>query len=144
MDENIKIVEINGVKIEVDLRSCKVIENYKVGDPVKVLVKKYSSYESYAGVIIAFDDFKMLPTIIVAYLENSYSTAEIKFAYINAETKDLEICPSAKLDKFLDKSHAIGLLDNTIEKKKVELEELKKKKELFEKEFEVYFKDLKV
>lgn len=144
MDENMRVVEINGVKIEVDLRNCKVIENYKVGDAVKVLVKKYSSYESYAGVIIGFDDFKERPTIIVAYLESSYSTAEIKFVYINADTKDVEICPSVKMDKFLDKSHALGLLDNSIEKKKIELQELETKKRLFEKEFEVYFQDLKV
>jgi len=143
-NENIKVIEIKGVKVEVDLRTCKVIENYKVGDPVKILIKDYSSYKSYAGVIIGFDDFKMLPTMVIAYLDNNYSTAEIKFAYLNSESKDIEICPLNSMDKFLDKSHAVGLLDQTIFKKEQEVAELKAKKEYFLKEFSCYFGEVKV
>ena len=144
-NENIKIVEINGVKIEVDLRTAKVVENYKVGDMVKVLVKKYSdTWESYAGVIIGFDDFKNLPTIIVAYMESSYSAAEIKFSYLNSASQGLEICPSNSLDKFLDKSHALGLLDMQINRKIAEVDDLKSKREYFLKEFQCYFGEVKV
>ena len=144
-NESFKIVEINGVKVWVDLRQCKVIEEYKVGDPVKVLIKKYSdTYESHAGVIIGFDDFKVLPTIVIAYLEASYSSAEIKWVYFNSKSQDIEICPLNTLDKFIDKSHALNLLDNNIEKKKLELEELQGKKKYFEKEFACYFGDIKI
>lgn len=45
MSESKRIIEINGVKLDVDLSQCKVVENYKVGDAVKVLVKEYSSAE---------------------------------------------------------------------------------------------------
>ena len=31
MDENKRIIEVNGVKIEVDLRSAKRIDEFKVG-----------------------------------------------------------------------------------------------------------------
>lgn len=143
-NENIKIVEINGVKIEVDLRTCKVIENYKVGDRVKVLIKDYSGYNSYAGVIIGFDDFQKLPTMIIAYLKQSYSSAEINWVYLNAETKDIEICPANALDKFLDKSHALNLFDKEIAKKELELIEIKNKREYFQKEFASYFGEVKV
>jgi len=36
--ENKKIIEVNGVKLEVDLSSAKVIEEYRVGDVIKVLI----------------------------------------------------------------------------------------------------------
>ena len=38
-DEQKRIVEIGGVKIEVDLRTAKRVDSYRVGDPVKVLTK---------------------------------------------------------------------------------------------------------
>lgn len=42
MEEYKKIVEINGIKMEVDMRHAKTIDTYKIGDRVKVLVKQYS------------------------------------------------------------------------------------------------------
>lgn len=42
------IIEINGVKLEIDLRHAKRIDNLRVGDTVKVLRKRYDdSYESF-------------------------------------------------------------------------------------------------
>lgn len=90
------IIEINGVKLEVDLREATVIENYKVGQSVKVLYKQYSSYESQPGVIIGFSNYKMLPTIEI--LTCDYS-GEVKFRAYNAESKDIEIAPFNKYEK---------------------------------------------
>ena len=143
-NENVRIVEIGGVKVEVDLRTCKVIENYKVGDRVKVLIKNYSGYESHAGVIIGFDDFQKLPTIIIAYLKQSYGSAEIHWCYLNTETKDIEICPANALDKFLDKGHALNLFDKEIAKKEAELLDMRNKRSYFEREFSSYFGEVKV
>ena len=56
--EQKRIIEVNGVKMEIDLRNAKVVENYKVGDYVKVLIKEYNSYKSYIGNIIGFDNFE--------------------------------------------------------------------------------------
>ena len=44
------IVEINGIKMDVDERTATAITEYKVGQTVKVLKKKYSDqYEVYPG-----------------------------------------------------------------------------------------------
>ena len=42
-NENKRIIEVNGVKMEIDLRQAKVIDNYKVGDYVKVKVVSCTS-----------------------------------------------------------------------------------------------------
>ena len=49
-----------------------------------------------------------------------------------------------RMDKFLDKAHACGLLDASIKKAERELEELRNKKAYFEREFAVYFSEVKV
>ena len=57
-EEQIVTIEINGVKMDVDMRHAKVrkTESLKVGDRVKLLQKKYgNSYEVNAGVVIGFD-----------------------------------------------------------------------------------------
>ena len=79
------IIEINGVKMEVDTRKAKRVDTYAVGDRVKVLVKEYSSTEVYHGMIVGFENFETLPTIIVAYLTNGYSP-EVRIAYLNTKT----------------------------------------------------------
>lgn len=50
--ETKRIIEINGVKLEIDTREAVSIDTVKVGDPVKVLIKDYSSYKSFPGVVI--------------------------------------------------------------------------------------------
>ena len=52
--ENKRIIEINGIKLEVDLTTAKRIDEFKVGDNVKVLRKSYNdTFEVLAGVILA-------------------------------------------------------------------------------------------
>ena len=138
-----RIIEVNGVKLEVDLRDAKVIDSYKVGDNVKVLKKKYGdSYESHLGVIIGFDDFKTHPTIIVACLIVSYSSASIEFEYINSETKDVEICPINEWDIPFSKQDVLDKIDLDISKKKEELRDLSSKKKYFLHMFGKYFEKL--
>lgn len=139
MEDTKRIVEIGGIKVEVDLRDCKVIENYKVGDQVKVLIKTYSEYKSFPGVIIGFDDFEKHPGILIAYLDSSYSGAEVKFLCFNSESKDTEICPLNKLDKFFSKADALEKLDKQINVKENELAELNQKRKYFESTFHKYF-----
>lgn len=135
-----RIVEINGVKLEIDLSQARVVENYRVGDNVKVLVKNYSDYKSYAGVIIGFDNFEKLPTIIIAYLEMNYNAAEIKFVYFNSETKETEICAMNGKEIPFAKERVIEMMNRQIETKETELVDLKRKKEFFLAEFGSYFK----
>lgn len=140
-DQYKRIVEVGGVKIEVDLRTAKKVDNFKVGDPVKVLKKSYGdTFNSYFGMIVGFDQFKTLPTIIVAYMDPSYgSNSPLKFEYINSASKDVEICASDSADLGIDKSDIIARLDNEIAKKEVEVAEVRKKKVYFLEHFGRYF-----
>jgi hypothetical protein len=138
-DEFKKIVEINGIKIEVDLRNAKVISNFKVGDKVKILIKEYSSYYSYPGSIIGFDNFSMLPTIIVAYLKSEYLTADIKYVYINSETKDIEIVSANPHEISFSKEEIIKKFDCEILSFESKIKETNIKKELFVAQFGKYF-----
>ena len=135
-----KIIEINGVKMEIDLRNAKVIEHYKVGDSLKILTKDYGdNYKSHIGVIIGFDDFEKTPTIVIAYLDINYSSAEIKFIYFNGKTKDVEITTLNKWDIPLKKSDILNKFDSEIAKKEQELDEISQKKNVFENLFGKYF-----
>ena len=40
--EEKRIIDINGMKMEVDLRTAKRIDTFKVGDNVKVLATEYN------------------------------------------------------------------------------------------------------
>ncbi len=134
------IIEIHGMKLEVDLSTARRIDTYKVGDNVKVLKKQYGdSFVSYRGIIVGFDDFKQLPTVVVAYLKSDYSSADIEFAYINEQTKDIEICHMNDSEKMLDKTTAVEALDRQIVKKEAELLEFKAKKSYFLTHFNNHF-----
>jgi hypothetical protein len=139
MEHTNRIVEINGVKMELDLREARTVDTFKVGDKVKLLKKEYSSYKSYPGMIIGFDQFKALPTIIVAYVDTDYSGADIKFAYMNAETEGIEICLADRLDLPVSQENVISLFDRDIVKKRREIEELERKREYFVENFNKYF-----
>ncbi len=132
---DLRVVEINGIKVEVDMRTAKRVDQYKVGDPVKVLVKKYSDYEAHSGVIVGFDEFNKLPTITVAYIVESYSEVEIKFTSINAQSKDVELAPLQEYDMKFDYNKALKVFDRDILKKERDLEDAKLKKEWFLKHY---------
>jgi len=141
-----KTVEINGVKLEVDMRTARKIENYKIGDRVKVLIKQYSSYKPYPGVIVAFDMFEKMPTITVAYLDIDYSGTEVKFTYINGgvdEDKEQPELAPYNDDIHVDKADVLDRLQKEIDKKKVEIEDLERKKVYFVNNFNKYFEETK-
>lgn len=131
MEDNKRIIEINGVKMEIDLRNATVIDNFKVGDTIKVLVKGYNDYKSHVGMIVGFDEFQKLPTIVIAYLNIDYSETNIKFVYYNSESKDVEICKINDWDIPFSKQQIIDKLNTEIAKKEAELKEINSKKELF-------------
>lgn len=137
-----RIIEVNGVKLEVDLSTAKVVESYGVGDPVKVLIKNYDSYKSHAGVIVGFDAFEKLPTILIAYLETSYSEASMKFVHYNAQSKDVEITAMNNQEVPFVRDNVIELMDREITAAEQKVADLKSKKQYFQKQFGVYFKNL--
>src|SRR3990167_3122947 len=142
MDENKRIVEVNGIKLEIDMRYAKTIDEYKIGDPVKVLIKEYSSFTPYPGIIAGFDAFKERPTIIVAYLNLKYNAAEIKLTYITKDSADIEICPMSEVERKIDKTEALEAFEREMVKKRGELREMETKRDYFLAHFNKYFSEL--
>jgi hypothetical protein len=139
-DEFKKIIEINGIKIEVDLRTAKRIENYKVGDGVKLLVKEYGdTFKSYPGVIVGFDEFQNRPTIVVAYVVSSYSSVEMKFAYINKDSKDHELATLQDYETKLSFAEIQKKFDKDIHDAEAALKKKIAEKEWFNSNYHTYF-----
>lgn len=145
MEKQTTIIEVNGVKLEVDLRHAKRVDNLKIGDRVKCLVK--SSYgggmSTHAGVVVGFEPFPSLPSIVVAYLDTGYASGTLKFQTFNSETKDFEVI--ADLDNNaleVDKAHIIAQFDRDSAKKMQELEEIEAKRAFFIAHFGRYFENV--
>jgi ribosome-associated toxin RatA of RatAB toxin-antitoxin module len=137
--EDKRIIEINGIKMEVDLRQAKVVENYKVGDYVKILVKEYNGYKSYIGNIIGFDDFQKTPSVVIAYLKTEYNAASIAFINYNSLSEDFEMTTLNEWDIPLQKSTILEQFQKEILKKEQEVIEMKTKADMFERLFGKYF-----
>lgn len=137
MDENKRIVEINGVRLEVDLRSAKRIDEFKVGDTVKVLDNRNDKNDVRTGVITDFANFKELPTIIVAiYKAGDYwSKPTIEFIPYNANTEGIEIVGVSAEEIIVSKETIVHKFDDEISKKRDELNDLIIKRDTFVKYF---------
>jgi len=142
--ENKRIIEVNGIKMEIDLRTAKVIDNYKVGDYVKILKKEYNEYRSYIGNIIGFDNYKERPTVVIAYLKSEYSSASIEFAYYNSASEGIEITNLNEWDIPLKKSTILEQFQKEILKKEQEVAEMKNKAIIFEQLFGKYFENKQI
>ena len=123
-NEGKTVVEINGVKMEVDLRTARVVDTYRVGDTVKLLKKVYSSYDVRPAVIIGFTAFQKLPTIELLSVTRS---GEVEFHAINTDTQDMEIAPMNKAEILFDKSDIVASLESNIRVKGEELARAKAK-----------------
>ena len=138
--ETSRIVEIGGVKVEVDLRTAKQIEHFRIGDKCKVLTcEQYRSpkFKVHQGVIVEFADFKTMPTIVVCYLTEG-SKPDLEFAYINSESKGCELAVSNN-DVLVDKAEIVGRLNREIRTKLAEVGDLRAKRDYFMKRFGVLF-----
>lgn len=145
MSEGMTVVEINGVKLEVDLRTAKRVDVLRVGDKVKLLKKgsQYDSTKVYPGVIIGFEPFKSMPTILVAALVSEYASFDIKVIPITSETKDYEMVVSVD-DELLDKQNALDFFYAKENKLMAEINELREKRKYFERNFAKYWEVLSV
>lgn len=135
MDEN-KVVTINGIKMEVDARTATIrkVDTYKVGSPVKLLLKTYSGFDVKYAVIIGFDQFDKRPTITLAYLDAS----DLKYAQIY-DGSEHEITPVQEHDLVMEKTWILDRMNARIKAKENELEEERRKFENFTKFFGKYF-----
>lgn len=143
-NETTTIIEVNGVKMEVDLRQARVVhENLRVGSKVKVLEKGgYSGPTVYAGVVVGFELFHDFPTIIVAFVKTGYSNPGIEFAYINSKSAEKwDMVPSMDDDLPVQKGDILSHFDREIEKKRAEMGDLEAKRDFFLRHFNHYFSD---
>ena len=136
-------IEIDGVKVAVDMRTVKKIDVYRVGDNVKVLKKSYDSYHTYSGVIVDFVNFKELPAIVVAYFIQDYSSTSIEFATITKDTKDIEIAPCLPHELSINKNRVIDKFNYEIEQQQHKVDELKAKRDYFLENFGKFFEEEK-
>jgi len=141
MENQKQIIEINGVKLEIDMRYAKRIDQFKIGDKVKMLMADGydKKHNIYPGIIVGFENFKNLPTIILGYIKIEYSGAELKFAYFNTESKDIDIVQAEDDYLPIEKAEVIEKMDREIIKKEQELEDLQRKKKYFLTHFNHYF-----
>ena len=138
MEDNKKIIEIDGVKIEVDLRTAKRIDSFKVGSPVQVLDKTYSDTKVKSGIITDFCEFAELPTIVIAiFEEGSWSSApSIKFVHYNTKTcKDYEIVGASDDEVKVSRDGVIEKFEREIQKKKNEWQDLQNQLDYFKEHF---------
>lgn len=146
MTENTKhTIEINGVKMEIDLRHATQIHtDLRIGSKVKVLWKdNYSNHKVYHGVIVGFENFPSLPTIEVCYLKAEYGEPELKFASINSKTAEqYEIVPALDWSPIAKKEKILGYFDDEIRKIEERIAILKGKKEYCEKYLDVFVNEL--
>ncbi len=136
-DENKKIIEINGVKLEIDLRSARRLDEFKVGDSVKVLDNRNDKNMVRSGVITDFANFKELPTIMVAvYTPPDYwSKPSIEFIPYNANTENIEIVAVSAEEIIVSRETIVQKFDDEIAKKRDELNDLIIKRDTFVKYF---------
>ena len=138
MDENKRMIEIDGVKIEVDLRTAKRIDSFKVGSPVKVLDKTYSDIKVKSGIITDFCEFANLPTITIAvFEEGTWSSApSIKFIHYNEKTcKDYEIVGTSDDEIKVSRDGVVEKFEREIQKKKNEWQDLQNQLDYFKEHF---------
>jgi hypothetical protein len=142
--KNTEIVEINGVKFEIDLSKAKLISEFQIGDKVNVLVKDYSEYKVYPGIITGFNNFQSLPTITICYLNLNYSEVSLKFIQFNNETKDVQITPCNISDVMFNKADIIAKMEREIIKKQEETKDLEMKLNFFQMNFKKHFEEVLV
>ena len=140
-----KEIEINGMVLEFDEKML-LKQEIRVGDNVQVLVKEYSSYKCYPGVVINLLPFENAPAMEVMYVEDSYTAFSLRKRVIvhkedckDGDNNDIKIIKMN--DKFLPftKERAVDVMEQDIAKKQHELDEAKLKLEYFLKYFNTYF-----
>ena len=149
MDNTKRIVEIDGVKIEVDLRNAKVIDTYHVGDPVMVLhnADQYNEALICTGVIVSFNEFNGIPAIQVMELNMRSYSDDVGFKIVSIVHGDkpkrgISIAPYNRYEGLISKSNVVTKLNRKIAQKELELEELNSQMKYFVDEFSKSFEQI--
>lgn len=140
------VIEVNGIKLEVDMRYARRIEEIRIGDKVKVLKKQGygEQFVVHPGIVIGFEPFVKLPTIVVAYVDQDWSKAEVKFLHFNAEVKDVEMVAAADEDLHVDRDMLLARFDKQIATKRQEIETIEEQRKYFENNFRAFWQRVEV
>lgn len=132
-----QIVEIKGVKLELDYRegTRTRIETFRVGTKVKVLMKGYGGYEVKAGVIVGFDAFEKLPTIKVATVNAAYGQNPVQFVNFNENTDGELIAAEDDTELLVNKDQVIDTLTRNVEEQRLRYEASQEALKFFIKHF---------
>lgn len=143
MSEGMTQIEINGVKMEVDLRHARRVEELRIGSRVKVLDSRgYSGPEVRPGIIVGFEPFKELPTIVIAYIKAGFSgDVGLETISYNAQTEKVEIVASVDDDFSVSKHEVLGWFRREHQKLEEKRRELVAKEEFFLERFKNYWRD---
>lgn len=140
---DVQVIEVNGVKLEVDMRYARRIDTLRVGSKVKVMTKGYGNdFKVHSGVVVGFEPFPDLPTIIVAYVEASWSSSELKFQSINSKTEGFQIVAAVDDDLQLDREQIIAQMNREITKKEQEIDGIRERISYFERNFKAYWEQV--
>jgi hypothetical protein len=133
------IIEVNGIKLEVDMRYARRIDEIRIGDKVKILHKQgYSSDLTVnPGIVVGFEPFDKLPTIVIAYVSNDWNKAEIKFLHFNSKS-EAEIVAAVD-DLQVEKEIIIQKFDRDIAAKQREIDVIEEQKRYFTTNFSAYW-----
>jgi hypothetical protein len=142
MADTTQIIEVNGVKLEVDMRYAKRIEELRVGSRVKVLDGTgYGDAKVHPGIIVGFEPFAKLPTIIVAYVSADYNDVGLKTISYNAKSEKIEIVASVDDDFSVSKNEVLGWFRRERQKLNDKLSEIDAKEAFFLDRFKAYWRD---
>ena len=129
-----RIIEIDGMKVEIDLESARRIDTFHIGDNVRVLDKTSSTVKVKNGIITAFNNFKDEPCITVAMFDGGdyWNKPSIKFIYIHSGMdNEYEIVLASDDEIRLSKEGVIQRFEQEIAKKQHEVDDLKDQLEYF-------------
>ena len=140
MEDGKQIIEINGVKLEVDMRYARRIEELRVGSRVKVLKKGFGdSWDAFSGVVVGFEPFPERPTIIIAYVKSSYSECALELAHFHKDSKDLQIVAALDDDFSVSRKEVLGWFDREQQKLDEKRREIDAKRQFFLDRFQAYW-----
>ena len=128
MSEEKRIIEIAGIKMEVDMRHVKRIDTFKVGSPVKLLKKQYSDeYRSYPGIIVGLTEFKENPAIDILYVDGH----DVSFLTVTGSSKNIEMAPMNPNEFVFEKKDIIAQLSKNCDDKYAEYVKAVQKRNAF-------------
>lgn len=135
---NIQQFAVGAITLAASRDGAVRAEILKVGDTVRVMDKgnDYNGPQVHTGVIVGFEPFKDLPTIIVAYVEVTYGKAEMKMLYFNEKSSKFEVLAAAPDTNIeIERSRVLDWFDSEEKKALAAVDEVRAKRRYFEKYF---------